>query len=207
MRPRGNFSWPSQFFTSYEQDVFLLQPSAVITRSSIVRYHINDYRNWDRISIRCWIHKIQLIPRPYGWAMECHLWIFFRKLTIIMALHCMSWLWNMFLLLMWDYSLPLSPCEIQTSNVKDLKSGCQCPQKHCLPEGRVPGTFIINLDLQKCCRGTYSCMFLHNFAALGLEKIMLDCQPFTCWIREKWNMNVYNIIHHLNKEQIYLFSD
>ena len=34
-----------------------LQSSAVITRSNIVRYYINDYRNWGRISTRCWIHK------------------------------------------------------------------------------------------------------------------------------------------------------
>ena len=89
-----------------------------------------------------------------------------------------------------------------TSNVKDLKSGRQCPQKHCLPEGGVPSTYIMHLDLQECCRGTHPCMFLHNFAALGLEKIVLDCQPFTYWIRKKGNMNVYNIIHHLNKAQI-----
>ena len=35
----------------------LIQSSAVITRFNIVRYYIADYRNWSRISIRCWNHK------------------------------------------------------------------------------------------------------------------------------------------------------
>ena len=34
----------------------LVQSSAVITRIDIIRYYINNYRNWCRISIRCWIH-------------------------------------------------------------------------------------------------------------------------------------------------------
>ena len=46
-----------------------VQLSAVITRSNIVRYYINNYRNWGRISIRCWIHKSRPIPRPNGRAM------------------------------------------------------------------------------------------------------------------------------------------
>ena len=50
---------------------YLLQSSAVITRSHIVRYHINNYRNWGRISIRCWIHKRHPIPHPNRWAMSC----------------------------------------------------------------------------------------------------------------------------------------
>ena len=37
----------------------------------IVRYYINDYRNWGRISIRCWIHKRHPIPHPNGRAMGC----------------------------------------------------------------------------------------------------------------------------------------
>ena len=45
-----------------------MQSSAVITRSSIIRYYMNNYRNWGKISIRCWIHKIYPIPRPNGWA-------------------------------------------------------------------------------------------------------------------------------------------
>ena len=35
----------------------IIQLSAVITWSNIVRYYINNYRNWGRISIRCWVHK------------------------------------------------------------------------------------------------------------------------------------------------------
>ena len=42
-------------------------------------YYINNYRNWSRMSIRSWIHKIHPIPRPIGRAMRCLLWIFGRK--------------------------------------------------------------------------------------------------------------------------------
>ena len=49
--------------------------------SNIVRYFMNDYRNWGRISIRCWIHKRHTIPLPNGRAMGCLLWLFVRKLT------------------------------------------------------------------------------------------------------------------------------
>ena len=44
--------------------------SAVITLSNIVRYYPNIYRNWGRISIRCWIHK-KTIPHLNGRAMGC----------------------------------------------------------------------------------------------------------------------------------------
>ena len=60
-----------------------IQSSAVITRSNIVRYYMNDYRNGGRISIRCWIHKRHPIPRPNGWAIGCLLRIFVRKLTAL----------------------------------------------------------------------------------------------------------------------------
>ena len=63
------------------QNTNYIQSSAVITRSSIVRYHINNFSNWVRTSIRCWIHKRRPIPRPNGLAMGCLLWIFVRKLT------------------------------------------------------------------------------------------------------------------------------
>ena len=43
----------------------IVQWSAVITRSNIVRYYINNYRNWGRISIRCWTLKRHAIPRPH----------------------------------------------------------------------------------------------------------------------------------------------
>ena len=61
----------------------VLQSSAVITRSNIVRYYKNDYRSWGKISFRCWIHKRHPIPRPNGRAMVCLLWIFVRKLTAL----------------------------------------------------------------------------------------------------------------------------
>ena len=43
----------------------IVQWSAVITRFNIVRYYINNYRNWGRISIRCWTLKRHAIPRPH----------------------------------------------------------------------------------------------------------------------------------------------
>ena len=60
-----------------------IQLSAVITRSNSVRYYIDDYRNWSRISIRCWNHKRHPIPCPNGRAVGCILWIFVRKLTAL----------------------------------------------------------------------------------------------------------------------------
>ena len=45
----------------------------IITRSNIVRYYINNYRNWRWISIRCWIHKIPLTGEL--WRIFCeYLW-------------------------------------------------------------------------------------------------------------------------------------
>ena len=60
-----------------------IQSSAVITRSNIIRYCMNDCRNFGWISIRCWIHKRRLIHCPNGWAMGWLFWIFFRKLTAL----------------------------------------------------------------------------------------------------------------------------
>ena len=48
-----------------------VQSSAVITRSNIVRYCINDCRNSGRISLRWWIPKKHPILRPNGRAMGC----------------------------------------------------------------------------------------------------------------------------------------
>ena len=48
-----------------------MQSSAIIMRSNIVRYYINNYRNWGRISTRCWIHIWNPIPRPLGRGMGC----------------------------------------------------------------------------------------------------------------------------------------
>ena len=62
-----------------------IQSSAVIPRSKIVRYHINNYMNWGRISIRSWIHKRHPIPRPL-WGVFCD---FCEKIDrVITALHC-----------------------------------------------------------------------------------------------------------------------
>ena len=65
----------------------IIQLNAFITQSRIVRYYINDYRNWGRISIRCCIYIRHPIPRPNGRAMVCLLWIFMRKLTTLLW-HC-----------------------------------------------------------------------------------------------------------------------
>ena len=54
-----------------------IQLKAIITRSNIVKYCINNCRNWDRISVRCGIHKRHHIARPNGRAMVCLLLIFF----------------------------------------------------------------------------------------------------------------------------------
>ena len=51
------------------QPNILIQLSVIIIQSSIVRFYINNYRNWGRISIRCWIHKRHPIPRPNRRAM------------------------------------------------------------------------------------------------------------------------------------------
>ena len=60
-----------------------IQSSAVITRSDIVRLYIDSYRDWGRISIKCWMHKRHPWPRSNGWAMGYLLWIFVRKLSAL----------------------------------------------------------------------------------------------------------------------------
>ena len=57
--------------------------SAVIIRSNIVSYYMNNYRNCGRIFIRCWICKRHPITRPNVRAMKCILWIFVRKLAAL----------------------------------------------------------------------------------------------------------------------------
>ena len=44
-------------YNGFNENTFIIQSSAVITRFNIVRYYINEYRNWSRIWIRRWIHK------------------------------------------------------------------------------------------------------------------------------------------------------
>ena len=60
-----------------------IQSGAIIAQSNIVRYYINNYRNWGRISVRCWMHKRHPIPCPNGRAMGCFLWIFVRQFTAL----------------------------------------------------------------------------------------------------------------------------
>ena len=75
--------WKSHFVIIISPNDIHIQSSAVIMRSKIIRYCINDCRNWGRISIRCWIHKRHPISRPNGRAMGCLLWIFLRTLTAL----------------------------------------------------------------------------------------------------------------------------
>ena len=49
--------------------LLVIQSIAVIIQSIIVRYCINNHRNWGRVSIRCWVHKRHPIPRPNSRAM------------------------------------------------------------------------------------------------------------------------------------------
>ena len=51
--------------------ILSIQSSAVIMWSNIVTYYTNNYRNWGRILIRCWIHKRHPIPHPNGRDMGC----------------------------------------------------------------------------------------------------------------------------------------
>ena len=60
-----------------------IQSSAVITRLNIIRYYIDNYRNWSRLRIRRWTHKRHPIPSPNGRVLGCLLWIFVRKLTAL----------------------------------------------------------------------------------------------------------------------------
>ena len=56
---------------------------------NIVRYYINNYRNWGRISIRCWIHKRHPIPRPDGRAKGVSFVNICEKIDrVITAPHC-----------------------------------------------------------------------------------------------------------------------
>ena len=55
--------------------VFIIQSSAVIARSNIVRHFINIYRNWDRISIRCCRDTTYLAITGELWGVFCeYLW-------------------------------------------------------------------------------------------------------------------------------------
>ena len=51
-----------------------LKSIAVVMQSNIVRYYINNYRNWSNISIRFWTYKRHHIPRPNWRSVACLLW-------------------------------------------------------------------------------------------------------------------------------------
>ena len=70
--------------------VLNLQILCRYTWSDIVRYLINNCRNWGRISIRCWIPKRHIIPQPNKRAMGS---VFFLNICekinhVITAPHC-----------------------------------------------------------------------------------------------------------------------
>ena len=62
----------------------VIELSAVIMQFNIVRYYMNDNRNWGRLSIRCWIHKR---PRPNGRAGGVLMNIFEKIGWVITAPH------------------------------------------------------------------------------------------------------------------------
>ena len=95
------------------QDIYSLydiQSSAVITRSNIVRYCINNCKNCGRISIRCWMHKIHPIPGPNGWAMWCLLWIFVIKVTALQRHRIVVSLWQVRTCSIWQLTVSLLIC-------------------------------------------------------------------------------------------------
>ena len=91
----------------------LLQSSAVITRFNIVRYCINDCRNWSRISSGYWINKIHHIPRSDRRAMGCLLLIIYRKLMCYngTTLYVSHWhqVWVTFQLFFKSFSIVMQP--------------------------------------------------------------------------------------------------
>ena len=68
-----------------------IQSSVIKTRSNIVRYYINNYWNWGRIWIRCWIyirHPIDRASYPVSFVNICE-----KIDRIIAAPHCSKNLW------------------------------------------------------------------------------------------------------------------
>ena len=59
-----------------------IQPEAVITRSNITWYWIQDCSGWGNIKIRVWNYKTHPKPRPDGRAMGFPLWKLWRKLVV-----------------------------------------------------------------------------------------------------------------------------
>ena len=55
-----SLQWPSSliiYHQHHSHKTYIIQSSAGITRSNIVRYYMNNYRNWGRIPMRSWIQK------------------------------------------------------------------------------------------------------------------------------------------------------
>ena len=102
-----------------------MELSAVITQSNIIRYYINNYRNWGRISTRYWIHRRHTIPRPNGWAVECLLWIFLEKVDrIITASHC-----NFFQITQWIHKcIPLPQLKRKKVCIAQKSTWVVCPK-------------------------------------------------------------------------------
>ena len=78
-----NLTWWSTVVFNCSKSMFYVQASAVKMWSSITWYHTYHYRDWGRMSITSWIHKIHPIARPFGWAMKYLLWIFCRNLSLL----------------------------------------------------------------------------------------------------------------------------
>ena len=73
LAPYGEHHWRYHFTVCPDPPMSHIQSSTVKTRSNIVKYYINDYRNWGKISIKCWIYKRHPIPRPeYLWENWLH---------------------------------------------------------------------------------------------------------------------------------------
>ena len=64
-----------------------VQLSGVITRSNIVRYYKNDYRNWCKISIRYWIYKRHAIPGEEWGVFYWYMWEYWPRYNGA-ALYC-----------------------------------------------------------------------------------------------------------------------
>ena len=65
----------------------------VITRYNIVRYYMNNYKNWGRKSIRCWIHKKTSHTSPYRASYVVSFVNICEKIDrVITAPHCMYYL-------------------------------------------------------------------------------------------------------------------
>ena len=167
--------------------VLKVQSSAVITRSNIVRYYMNNYKNWGRISSRCWIYKRHPIPRPNGRAMGCILWVYFVRKNdrVITALHCIfisvfSWLSTLsrnilyvgkYLIDGWG-TKPVWLCLPQTNTLQanlDRKTfSKRCIICHCLLH-----TCCVNTDQMLTCPIWFRWLYIQVYMQIVIEKSKL----------------------------------